>query len=317
MADRVSSYNILLAGNEAHRFGKSGMLKSKDGFSVFYANNIDEIEIKTRSEKIKLILIDEDFPDHDILDLAVKLRSIDSEMGIIYLTNQNGSHNDKLWRYGIDDLVREPCNELELKYRIQRALEMHRLSSLCTNLKSENNNLLTLSQTDGLTRLFNRRYFNEVIETEFARIKRYGGRMGCLMIDIDHFKMVNDNYGHLVGDQVLRQLSDIMRENVRTIDILARYGGEEFVMILPETGENGVEVVGNKLLSAVENHDFMSDTNPELPFPKHITVSIGGSHYPHPKIKTAENLLDNADQALYHAKNSGRNRLVLSWEKSK
>ncbi len=317
MADRVSSYNILLAGSEAHRFGKSGILKSKDGFAIFYANKNDEIEIKTRSEKINLVLIDEDFPGHDILDLAVKLRTINPEMGIIYLTKERGEQINKLWRYGIDDLVREPCSELELRYRIQRALEMHRLSTLCTDLESENNNLLTLSQTDGLTRLFNRRYFNEVIETEFARIKRFGGHMGCLMIDIDHFKKINDEFGHLVGDQVLRQLADIMRANVRTIDIPARYGGEEFVMVLPETGENGVEVVGNKLLKAVENHEFVSQTNPEVPFPVRLTVSIGGSHYPHSEIRSAESLLDSADQALYNAKNGGRNQLALSWQDTK
>jgi len=251
------------------------------------------------------------------LNLAVKLRTIDTEMAIIYLTKDNSTQNDTLWRYGIDDLVRKHRNDIEIKYRIQRALEMHRLSSLCTNLKSENTNLLTLSQTDGLTRLFNRRYFSEVIETEFAKIKRYGGRMGCLMIDMDHFKKVNDNFGHLVGDQVLKQLADIMRKNVRTIDIPARYGGEEFVLILPETGEQGVEVVGDKILRAVENHDFVSETNPEIPFPKKLTVSIGGSHYPHDDIVSAESLLDLADQALYKAKRGGCNQLVLSWEKDK
>jgi len=317
MTDIISTYNILLAGSEAHRFGKSGILKTKDGFSVFYAANNDEIEIRAKTDNINLVLVDDNLPGLDNLDLSVKLRTIDPEMAIIYLTKDSNGENDILWRYGIDDLVREPCNDKEVKFRIQRALEMHRLSSLCTNLRSENTNLLTLSQTDGLTRLFNRRYFNDVIETEFARIKRYAGRMGCLMIDIDHFKNVNDNFGHFVGDQVLKQLAKIMQKNLRTIDIPARYGGEEFVLILPETGEEGVEVVGEKILLAVESHNFASETNPEVPFPERLTVSIGGSHYPHDDIVSAESLLDNADQALYRAKRGGRNRLVLSWEKSK
>ena len=314
MADKISFYNILCAGRAAHKLGKSGILKSKDGYSVFYANDNSEIDFKAQAEKINLVLVDESFPGLEMLRLTVKLRSVNSEMAIICLTKNPNGQYDALWRYGIDDLISESCHEIELKYRIKRALEMHRLSSFCSDLKTENHDLLTLSQTDGMTRLFNRRHFNILIDIEFARIKRYGGRMGCLMLDIDHFKKVNDNYGHLIGDQVLQQIAKIIQTNLRTIDIPARYGGEEFVLILPETAERGIEVVGKKLLSSIGNNEFVSKTNPELAFPTHITVSIGASRFPHKDITTAEILLNSADQAMYNAKRSGRNRLVLDWD---
>jgi len=160
-----------------------------------------------------------------------------------------------------------------------------------------------LAETDPLTETFNRRALTEKLQQEVERANRYATFLTCLMIDIDNFKAINDTYGHLVGDNVLRQLAGIFRREQRAVDIVARYGGEEFVILLPETANSGARIFAERILRRVATHDF-GDANR----PVRATISIGIASYPDDRVSDGEGLLKLADANLYKAKMDGRNR---------
>ncbi len=160
-----------------------------------------------------------------------------------------------------------------------------------------------LATVDPLTGCHNRRSLMDKLTHELDRSKRYGLALSVLMIDLDRFKNINDTYGHLVGDRVLQQLGDILRRQVRSVDLVARYGGEEFVVVLPETDKTGAAVFAERIRIAVEGHDF-ADGDERLG----ATVSIGVAGSPD-VAETAQLLMGGADQALYRAKHAGRNRV--------
>jgi len=159
-----------------------------------------------------------------------------------------------------------------------------------------------LAYVDGLTGIHNRRYFEMRIVEELERAGRFQGRMSVIMVDIDNFKRVNDEFGHLLGDEVLRLVAGILKQQLRKSDLLCRYGGEEFALVVPETtGENAVRVA-EKLRRQVENHHF-----PGVPRP--VTISCGVADYPTHGISRDE-VVAAADNALYTAKQTGRNRVA-------
>lgn len=170
-----------------------------------------------------------------------------------------------------------------------------------------------LMSRDELTNLYNRRYFFERFEREIYRAERYERSLSLIMIDIDHFKIMNDSFGHLRGDQALRRMSRILETNLRKADVLARYGGEEFLLMLPETGKKAAAVVGEKLRQAVESTDFNQDA-PGLE-PARLTVTVGVASYPEDSKEPLE-LLDLADKALYFGKAQGRNQVCTEVPKA-
>ncbi|MCP3161668.1 GGDEF domain-containing protein [Myxococcus qinghaiensis] len=161
-----------------------------------------------------------------------------------------------------------------------------------------------LTMTDPLTGVPNRRHLFQRMELELARAQRFGTPLGLLMVDVDHFKRLNDLAGHRAGDETLRRVCDILRTRVRKVDTLARYGGEEFVLLLPHTSKQDAVEVAEKLRRAVAETVVLSQ--PGLPG-GHVTVSVGVSHFP-TDANTQEGLVDSADAALYCSKRTGRNR---------
>ena len=161
-----------------------------------------------------------------------------------------------------------------------------------------------LAYLDGLTGIFNRRYFELRVVEEIERVRRFGSGMGVIMIDIDQFKRLNDEFGHLLGDEVLRQVSSILHQQVRRLDVVCRYGGEEFVVLLSQTSPQHSLQVAEKLLRMVENWQF-----PGVPRP--VTISAGAANYPEHGA-TRDELVEAADRALYAAKQAGRNRACLA-----
>jgi diguanylate cyclase (GGDEF)-like protein len=161
-----------------------------------------------------------------------------------------------------------------------------------------------LAVTDGLTGLFNHRHFQEKLAEEFSRLERFSEPISLLIIDIDHFKKINDTYGHPVGDAVLKKVSGIIRKTIRNIDIPARYGGEEFAVILLGTDANGALKMADRLRRSVADAGFSSGQNTFS-----VTVSIGISTYTR-EMKKREDLVEQADKALYYAKRNGRNRSI-------
>ena len=158
--------------------------------------------------------------------------------------------------------------------------------------------------TDGLTGIANRRKLDEALENEFLRAKRYGRPLSIAILDADHFKNINDTYGHIVGDFVLKRLASLFGQNIRREELLGRFGGEEFVVVMPEVDAGGAVQLAEKLRKVVETTVFKSG-EAELP----VTISVGVASLSDEA--SVEAFLDSADQALYASKDTGRNKVTL------
>ncbi|MDE1920897.1 MAG: GGDEF domain-containing protein [Candidatus Omnitrophica bacterium] len=192
---------------------------------------------------------------------------------------------------------------LEDKDKEKFAILAHQFALALRRLKLYKD-IETLALTDGLTGVYTRRYFIERFDEE---IKRSGARkssLAFLMVDADHFKAINDQYGHLTGDQVLKEVANIIRENVREIDIVGRFGGEEFCVVLPDTDPEGSRVVAERIRKSAERKPIRAYDNTV-----HLTLSLGTAIFPTDG-KLLEELMDKADWALYRAKSQGRNCVV-------
>ena len=180
---------------------------------------------------------------------------------------------------------------------------IHR-AQLIETTKADNARLEVLAHTDPLTQVLNRRALTVRLSSEMERAKRYDSVITLLMLDLDHFKEINDTAGHLVGDDVLREVAALLQESIRSVDIVARYGGEEFVVVLPETGADWRSEVCRAHARAVERTSFT---------PAHggvrLTASIGVASYPAPDVAGVDDLFARADEALYRAKAAGRNKV--------
>jgi diguanylate cyclase (GGDEF)-like protein len=200
---------------------------------------------------------------------------------------------------GANDYMLKPFDEGELLARIKVHLKMKFLQD---ELKEKNERLRELSGTDELTRIDNRRRFMEHLRTEFSRARRHKLPMALVLFDIDFFKNVNDGFGHLVGDSVLVQVVEIMRSNLRQSDVLGRWGGEEISLLLPHTNLAGGIKSADRMREAIANAEFA---------PRHkqmkITVSGGVTSHPEREANDIDDLLKQADDALYQAKSIGRN----------
>ncbi|MBZ0091570.1 MAG: GGDEF domain-containing protein, partial [Sulfuricellaceae bacterium] len=175
-------------------------------------------------------------------------------------------------------------------------------------IERDEEELQQLATRDGLTGLYNHRAFYKLLEDELARAQRFKRPVSLLMLDIDHFKRVNDTHGHLVGDAVLKGLSERLGRQARVIDCVCRYGGEEITVILPETGLEAAANMAERMRAAVEAQMFDVETGA----PVSITVSIGVASWP-VQAASAQTLVVAADAAMYEAKQRGRNR-VLRYE---
>lgn len=183
------------------------------------------------------------------------------------------------------------------------------LSLVAENLLTReyaNEGLLRFAFTDYLTGLKTRGYFEQQLDLEFKRAERRRQKFALLMIDIDHFKRLNDTFGHHVGDQVLRDVTSILVKDMREVDTVARYGGEEFVIVLPETTEAGAMYVAQRLRRAVEQAKFFAGSPHDV---QHLTISIGVAVYD-TDAQFKRDLIEFADAAMYAAKHAGRNRVV-------
>ncbi|RKG93908.1 GGDEF domain-containing response regulator [Corallococcus terminator] len=200
------------------------------------------------------------------------------------------------------ELILTPWDEEELRIRLYRSLETHRK---WTELHSQVEELRRLAVTDGLTQVHNHRYFQERLREEFRRAQRYDESLSLILVDLDHFKNINDAHGHGAGDRVLREVAASLQHSVRETDLVARYGGEEFAILLPCTHLPGALTVAERVRRGV------SDLHAGPEGALRVTASLGVSSFPHRSILTPEQLLLTADEALYRAKREGRDRICL------
>jgi diguanylate cyclase (GGDEF)-like protein len=211
------------------------------------------------------------------------------------------------------DILRSITTELSretLSYdQMVRELEAARKKAeiLASKLEEANLKLRKVADTDPLTKIFNRRFFSEFLSWNFNRATRYKKLLGCIMIDIDHFKVINDTYGHLTGDRVLQGIAEILRHNLRDTDIIARYGGEEFVVLLPESRNKAVAFTADKLQKAVKAEIFPING-------KSIEVTISAGYYCYNGAEESDvteplKLVNKADANMYLAKRNGRDQI--------
>lgn len=219
--------------------------------------------------------------------VAVPLKLENKVVGILY----------------VDDFVPREYKEREIA-----ALTLLANQATIALLKAQTfKQVMELAITDGLTQVFNHRYFQERLTQEVKRAKRYRHPLSLIMLDIDHFKNYNDFYGHQKGDIILKAVADLVKETIRETDIVARYGGEEFAIILPETGKKEVLAVARKIRVSIEREAFYGEEI--LPAGK-FTVSCGLATFPD-DVQTKHDLIDRADRALYLAKQTGRNKVCV------
>jgi len=227
------------------------------------------------------------------------------DIPVVILTSDNNTKTKiDLLEQGASDYIVLPIDNGELVARMKVQLKMKTMQD---NLKRSNRLLLNLSSTDPLTRLYNRRMLMQTLNREFDRHKRSGKTLSLLMMDIDHFKMVNDTYGHINGDAVLVSLAKVLKEYLRPYDVATRFGGEEFALVLPNTDMRGARDVAERLRRAAQTIGFSGEIRDMK-----ITVSIGIACFPSTPANDIDQLLKCADHALYQAKSQGRNQVVCA-----
>ena len=220
----------------------------------------------------------------------------------VFLTaSQDLDRRIRLLEGGAADLVMKPFHPGELAARMRLHLKVKRLQD---ELRVKNESLERLSSTDALTGLRTRRYVLEVLSIEFLRARRYDSPLAVMMADLDHFKVVNDTYGHPAGDAVLRGVSALLLSQLRATDVAGRYGGEEIIVVLAQSELEGAKLVAERWRENVESARFDSGDAQGL----EARISIGLATYD-PNMKTPDDLVAAADAALYRAKEAGRNRV--------
>lgn len=183
-----------------------------------------------------------------------------------------------------------------------------KIISIREDLEATNKKLVKIASRDHLTGLYNRQEFERVIVREWNHAIRYDSPISMMMVDIDNFKLYNDNYGHLSGDHCLQKLSIVLDKTLkRPRDFLARFGGEEFVVILPDTDSDGARHIGEQVREAVISQHIPHEFSDVAPY---VTVSIGIATTREPALAVYEDMLDEADQALYQSKRDGKNRCM-------
>jgi diguanylate cyclase (GGDEF)-like protein len=255
---------------------------------------------------VDLILCDLEMPRMDGFKFIAMLQSREElkDIPVILLTGREDRElKIKGLEQGACDYVTKPFDPGELVARVRVQLK---IKSLQDELKESNEKLKELSNTDPLTRLYNRRFLMSTLDSEFQRSQRQKEQLSLVLLDIDHFKRVNDSYGHQEGDNVLVAVAGLVKSMVRRYDIAARYGGEEFVVILPATGLHQALQFAERCRDGVQNIAFPGALRDLT-----ITVSLGVATYPSEKIDNVAALFKQTDDALYRAKQGGRNRVAV------
>ena len=277
---------------------------SRAGYESFECTTGEEARAALASRPWDLAILDRRLPDIDGAVLCHELKSI-AEFRTRYVIMLTGEaeQEDKVegLELGADDYITKPFQAPELLARIRAG---KRIVDLQKELLATNKRLELLSITDGLTKLYNHRYLQDELLRAFEESHRYQRPLSLAIIDLDFFKKINDTHGHAVGDEVLKGVSRMFAESVRSSDLVARYGGEEFAVMMPETNLEDAVSFAEKIRCLVEQTEIQTQAGPVC-----ATVSIGVASVPHSRIRHAKELVVQADKALYRAKRNGRNRV--------
>jgi two-component system cell cycle response regulator len=293
---------LVVQSEDAERLMKRTLF-SDAGMSVFETATGAEALDFLATEAPDLVVLERSLPDMDGLDLLPRIKSSELDLLPVLVVSQRSETAEKVrgLQLGADDYMHRPCDPAELLARVKALLRTKRAHDKIRKLQTT---LEKLVVADPLTGLHNRRYLMDRLVQEMQRADRHGEPLALAMIDLDGFKPVNDLFGHVLGDKVLRAVGGAIAKSVRASDVPARYGGDEFAIILPQTPAEGAMRVCERLVRAISEVVLQDESGKRVK----VTASLGLAYYPANDVETAEDLIHSADGALYGAKRSGKNR---------
>jgi diguanylate cyclase (GGDEF)-like protein len=315
--DSLQLPRILVVDDEVVARMKVGEALEQDGFEVILAEDGDAGIKAYLEHRPDLVLVDAVMPLLDGFEFCEKLKEIELNRltPILMITSLDDDDSvEKAFAAGANDYVTKPVNLSILRQRVKNlVLQSQQLKDrfkITEALQQDNQNLKMLANLDSLTKLSNRRGFEQYIQQEWAKMLRVSAPLSLIMCDIDFFKNYNDNYGHPEGDRCLIKVGEALCQAVRRPgDLVARYGGEEFVVVLPNTNVQGATAVAENIRFAVKNlqvpHKFSAASN-------HVSMSLGVSTTIPTPGGDLNSLLESSDRALYEAKAQGRDRVVVA-----
>jgi diguanylate cyclase (GGDEF)-like protein len=303
---------ILLVDDDLVVRAKVSESLEQDGFEVILAKNGDDGIAAYQEYRPDLILVDAVMPILDGFEFCEQLKNLGERLTpILMITSLDDNDSvDRAFASGATDYITKPINLPVLRQRVRNLVrQSHLIKNQLTELQQANQDLKLLANLDSLTKLSNRRGFDDYIHKEWDRMKRIKAPLSLIMCDVDFFKNYNDRYLHPNGDKCLVKVAMSMRSTVRRSgDLVARYGGEEFAIVLPNTDALGAVSVGENVRSAIKGLQITHEASAVCPY---VTVSVGVSTI----IPNSENdfqaLINAADRALYQAKSQGRDRVTM------
>ena len=275
---------------------------------IAMSNGFDALAV-LKQEAVDLILLDVAMPEIDGYEVCqiLKARKEAKDIPVIFLTAQTDAvAAEKAYNVGGIDLIRRPVNPKELLAKVKIQLQVQ---TLIQELQDSQEELKLLIATDPLTHLYNKKYFIETAEHIFQLARREKSKLSLIMLDIDDFKKINDQYGYKAGDKVIKKLASELQALMRKSDIVCRFEGEEFLVLLPGTDIDGAIITAEKIRLIAEKLRINSDN--KIPFGNKqeikLTISVGVAQIKHQDDIKIDSLILRADLALYEAKNSGKN----------
>jgi len=297
---------VLVVDPDGERRTAIHELLDSEGYESVYLPDGDELLRLTAEYEPDLILLAVELPNGSGLELCGELRASDPRRHYpVILLGEDGNEHSvaRGLLAGADDFMVAPTRPVELRARIRVQLRNKRFYDAIERLRDERDSLRRDAQIDPLTNVLNRRSLENTVRQRCQARERFG----VLFMDLDHFKSINDRYGHESGDRVLISVASVIKNGLRPGDIVGRYGGEEFVAIVAGAGPESARLVAERLRMAVE------EMHPPSPGPKTVTISIGTTVFdPRQLEETPSELVHRADLALYAAKRGGRNRVVMA-----
>lgn len=319
-AENSPKIQVLVIDDDASILGVVSEVLEDDGYAVTTAASGEQALALLNEQEFSLVMSDIRLPGMNGVAVLEHIKRVSPRTHVIMITSHASLETSiDAIKHGAYDYLMKPFEDLSLiSSAAKRAIESFKLdverSQLIRSLKLSNKELARLNGVlhglavrDGLTELFNHRYINELLDKHIEKSMLEGADLSLIFIDVDKFKIFNDEHGHQNGDILLRELSALMRENVRNKDVVARWGGEEFVIVSPTTDEKTAALLADSLRQSIANHQFMKGV---LGQDTQVTISAGVASFS--KFRTKPTLIEAADAALYSAKNNGRNQVRIA-----